>query len=102
MNGQSEPVFSVAKASLAGGGQAGWLMRSIDWSKTSIGAVEFWSPTLRMMVSFLLLNRFPLILRWGSNFCQLYNDAFLPMLGNKHPRSWGSRQANVFRKSGTS
>jgi PAS domain S-box-containing protein len=89
MNGESEPVFFVGKDCLAGGGQAGQVMRSIDWSKTSIGAVEYWSPSLRMIVSFLLVNRFPLILRWGPNFCQLYNDAFLPMLGKKHPRSMG-------------
>src|ERR1700722_6276741 len=96
MNGQSEPILSVAKDCFTGGGEAGRLMRSIDWSKTSFGAVEFWSPSLRMIVSFLLVNRFPLVLRWGSNFCQLYNDAFLPMLGKKHPRSMGQPASECF------
>jgi PAS domain S-box-containing protein len=67
----------------------GQLMRSQDWSLTSIGAVESWSPALRMMVKILLANRFPLLLWWGSEFCQIYNDAYRPVLGTKHPRSLG-------------
>ncbi|MCU1337018.1 MAG: histidine kinase [Bryobacterales bacterium] len=74
---------------LAGGGEMGALMRSIAWSQTPIGAVEWWSPTLRTMVSYLLANRVPMLLWWGPSFCQLYNDAFLPYLGAKHPKSMG-------------
>lgn len=96
MNGWTKPVLSVAKDCFTHGGRTGELMRGIDWSKTPIGAVSSWSPALRMMVSFLLANRFPSILRWGSNFCQLYNDAFLPMLGNKHPRSMGQPARECF------
>jgi PAS domain S-box-containing protein len=83
MNGQTEPVSFGAKDSFTGGGRMGELMRSIDWSKTPIGAVESWSPSLRMMVSFLLVNRFPLLLWWGPNFCQIYNDPYRMVLGKK-------------------
>src|SRR3954451_18887999 len=74
---------------LSGGGEMGALMRSLNWSKTPIGAVESWSPTFRTMVRFLLANRFQMLLWWGPSFCQLYNDAFLPCLGTKHPKSLG-------------
>ncbi|MGH6795523.1 MAG: GAF domain-containing protein [Methylocella sp.] len=74
---------------LAGGGEMGALMRTFDWSKTPIGPVENWSRTLRMMVSFLLANRFPLLLWWGPQYASIYNDAYRPILGNKHPRSMG-------------
>ena len=67
----------------------GVLMRTIDWSQTAIGAVESWSPALQMMVRLLLANRFQLILWWGPEFCQLYNDAYLPVLGAKHPQAMG-------------
>src|SRR5262249_18584159 len=60
-------------------------MRAFDWAKTPIGPVSSWSPTLRMMVPFLLANRFPLLLWWGSEYIQLYNDAYAPILGKKHP-----------------
>ena len=76
-------------ACLAGGGEMGALMRALDWSKTPLGPVEKWSPSLRMMASFLLANRFPLLLWWGPEFCQLYNDAYRPVLGTKHPKSLG-------------
>jgi len=80
---------NVAPAFLAGGGEMGALMRATDWSQTSLGPVESWSPTLRMMVSFLLANRFPLLLWWGPHYVSIYNDAYRPILGKKHPRSIG-------------
>jgi GAF domain-containing protein len=74
---------------LAGGGEMGAVMRATDWSKTPIGPVEAWSPTLRTTVSFLLANRFPLLLWWGSQYTSIYNDAYRPILGEKHPKSMG-------------
>lgn len=67
----------------------GALMRSMDWSKTPIGPVSTWSPALRTMVSLLLRNRFQLILWWGPQFVQFYNDVYRPILGDKHPMSMG-------------
>jgi signal transduction histidine kinase len=77
----------VASRVLAGGGEMGTLIRSIDWAKTELGAVETWSPALRTMAGLLLKNEFPLLLWWGPNFIQLYNDAYRPIPGDKHPRS---------------
>src|SRR5215469_7051608 len=76
-------------AFLSGGGETGALIRAMDWSATPLGPVESWSPTLRMMTRFLLANRFPLLLWWGPQFCSLYNDAYRPILGSKHPRAMG-------------
>jgi signal transduction histidine kinase/DNA-binding response OmpR family regulator len=72
-----------------GDGEMRALVRSLDWSKTPIGAVKNWSPALRLMVDFMLANRFPLLLWWGPQYTQLYNDAHRPVLGTKHPRSLG-------------
>ncbi len=74
---------------LAGGGEMGALMRTIDWASTPLGPVETWSQTLKTMVSFLLANRFPILLWWGPDYIQLYNDAYRPILGAKHPQSMG-------------
>jgi hypothetical protein len=74
---------------LVGGGRMGALMRSLDWSTTSLGPTEGWSPTLRMMVRLVLANRLQMFLWWGPGFCQIYNDAAWPALGVKHPRSMG-------------
>jgi hypothetical protein len=54
---------SSAEASwMAGGGEMGALIRAFDWSQTAIGPMKDWSPTLRMMIPFLLANRLPLLL----------------------------------------
>ena len=60
-----------------------------DWSDTPIGPVEGWSPTLKTIVGFLLANRFPLLLWWGPQYVSIYNEAYGPILGNKHPDAIG-------------
>ena len=81
--------FDHSREFLAGGGEMGALIRAHDWSRTPLGAPERWSPALRMMVSFLLANRFPLLLWWGPDYIQVYNDAYRPVLGSKHPQFLG-------------
>src|SRR5579871_2270139 len=70
-------------------GEMARLIAAMDWSHTPLGAAEAWSPSLRMIVSFLLANRFPLLLWWGPQYISIYNDAYRPILGAKHPRSMG-------------
>lgn len=64
---------------LADGGDAGALMRARDWSRTPLGPVTSWSEALRAIVGVLLRNRFPLMLFWGPELVQLYNDAYRPI-----------------------
>ncbi|MGE0159514.1 MAG: ATP-binding protein [Gemmatimonadales bacterium] len=72
-----------------GGGEMGALIGAMDWSRTPIGPVESWSPALRMMVRFLLANRFPMMLWWGPDYISMYNDPYRPVLGAKHPWALG-------------
>jgi PAS domain S-box-containing protein len=73
----------------AGGGEMGALMRSLDWKRSPLGPVSGWSQALRSTVALLLRSRFPMILWWGPEFIQLYNDAYRSIPGAKHPRSMG-------------
>ncbi|HEX2915559.1 MAG TPA: ATP-binding protein [Chloroflexia bacterium] len=82
---------------LAGGGEMGKLMRSLDWSKTKAGAVTDWPQSLRTAVSILLASRFPMIIFWGPELVQFYNDAYRPMLGaTKHPAALGQRASECW------
>lgn len=74
---------------LVGGGEMGERIRAHDWSNTPLGPTENWSPALRMMIRFLLANRFPLLLWWGPHYVSIYNDAYRPVLGTKHPWALG-------------
>jgi signal transduction histidine kinase/DNA-binding response OmpR family regulator len=86
--GQSQNIGAYFK-SLSNGSEMGTRIRELDWSATPIGQVESWSPALRMMVRFLLANRFPLLLWWGPHYVSIYNDAYRPVLGTKHPWALG-------------
>ena len=86
---QSDTSGTPARTWLQGGGEMGDLIRSLDWAATPIGPIESWSPALRMMVRFLLANRFPLLLWWGPQYVSIYNDPYRPILGNKHPWALG-------------
>ena len=75
---------------LAGGGEMGALMRSLDWSNTLLGPVSSWPQSLRTAVSILLASRFPMLIHWGPELVQFYNDGFRPILGDlKHPGALG-------------
>ncbi|MDK3257198.1 ATP-binding protein [Blastococcus capsensis] len=69
----------------AAGGEAGRIMADLDWSRTSVGPVETWPVSLRMAVRTVLVSRFPMIVCWGPDLLQFYNDAYAPVLGAKHP-----------------
>ncbi len=83
---------------LTGSGEMIALIRAKDWSKTPIGPPEKWSPALRMMISFMLANRFPLLLWWGPQYVSIYNDAYRPILGTKHPKALGLPVSEVWNE----
>lgn len=63
--------------------------RELDWSKTPLGPVDSWSATLRSLVANLLPSRMPMMLWWGPELSQIYNDAFAALIGDKHPDAVG-------------
>jgi hypothetical protein len=71
------------------GGEMRTLVRERDWSQTLVGPRGQWSPTFKTMVDLLLANGFPLLLWWGPQYVSIYNDAYRPILGAKHPGALG-------------
>jgi PAS domain S-box-containing protein len=69
-----------------GAGEMASLMRAKDWSRTSLGPVERWPEALRVAVRILLTSKFDMWVGWGPDVAFLYNDAYRPTLGLKHPR----------------
>jgi PAS domain S-box-containing protein len=83
------PAINPALDVLVAAGEMGEFVRSLDWSATPLGAPEQWSPALRTVVRILLANRFPQLLWWGPEYISIYNDAYRPILGRKHPWALG-------------
>jgi signal transduction histidine kinase/CheY-like chemotaxis protein len=80
-------------AFLTGGGEMGARVRDFDWSATSIGSIDTWSPALRGAVGTVLAHRFPHLLWWGPQYVQVYNDAHRPIHGARHPHRALGRSA---------
>ncbi len=70
---------------LAGGGEMGARIRAMDWARTPLGAVEVWPQSLRSALSILLPSKAQIVLFWGDDLVTLYNDAYRPVFGAKHP-----------------
>ena len=85
------PALASDHDFLVGGGEMGALMRSLDWSRTALGPVESWPQSLRTSASTCLNCAFPILLWWGNDLTMLYNDAYVPVLGAKHPAAMGQR-----------
>jgi signal transduction histidine kinase len=73
---------------IVGGGEMGARMRALDWTST-LGPVERWPQSLRSAISILLPSRAQIVLFWGRDLVALYNDAYRPVFGAKHPWALG-------------
>ena len=82
-----------------GGGEAGALIRAKDWAATSLGPPGDWPGPLRTLTSLLLSSGQPMFLAWGAERIWFYNDAFVPILGRKHPQAMGRRSAEVWSEA---
>nr|WP_246513134.1 response regulator [Azospirillum picis] len=65
------------------------LIRAKNWAETPFGPIEGWSTALRSAVGICLGSRFPIVLYWGPTRALIYNDAWSPVPGNKHPWALG-------------
>jgi len=70
-------------------------IRAFAWESTSIGTIAEWPPPLLSAVNIVLSVQYPMLLFWGQEMLQLYNDAFRPILTDRHPTALGM-PARVF------
>ncbi|MCF4997984.1 response regulator [Pseudomonas syringae] len=73
-------------------------IRHHDWDNTSLGPLADWPDVLKTTVSLTLASRFPQAIVWGCELITLYNDAFLPILGNK-PEALGRAFSDVWEEA---
>ncbi len=78
------PRVAVSGGSMAlhfeHGGKSGALIRSSDWSETSLGAIGAWPVALKTTVSTMLGSPHPMCLWWGEERWMFCNDACIPLL----------------------
>jgi PAS domain S-box-containing protein len=76
-----------------------------DGPRSALGPVASWPAALAMTVRLMLSSQSQMFLAWGPQRLLLYNDAYLPVLGCKHPAAllgpiwdcWGEVRAEAER-----
>jgi signal transduction histidine kinase/CheY-like chemotaxis protein len=72
------------------GGEMGRRMLAHDWIATPLGPPHAWPDELRNAVATMMASRAPVVIFWGPpDYCALYNDAYIPTMGSKHPEHLG-------------
>jgi diguanylate cyclase (GGDEF)-like protein/PAS domain S-box-containing protein len=74
-------------------------MRTLDWSATPLGPPESWPQSLISVLSICLSTRFPIAVFWGPQFILLYNDAWIPLQGGRHPAALGKPAQEALAES---
>lgn len=64
-------------------------IRELDWATTPLGPVGSWPAALRTLVDMMLPCGFAMILLWGPELVQIYNDPCRIIVAGKHPSALG-------------
>ncbi|MGN6369045.1 MAG: ATP-binding protein [Phycisphaerae bacterium] len=62
---------------------------AFDWARTPLGPIAAWPHSLRTLVDLLLSQPLPMILLWGPDLTQIYNDGWASLAKTKHPAALG-------------
>ncbi len=76
---------TTAAAWPRGTGEMARRIREFDWAATPLGPIDGWPQRLRTFVDLMLDSRQPVYIAWGPELTSLHNDAFIEILGTKHP-----------------
>ena len=65
------------------------LIARTDWSRSPLGAAGTWPQSLRTAVDIVIHSPMPMLLMWGPELTQIYNNGFALLAGSKHPHAFG-------------
>uniref|UniRef100_A0ACD5GSF6 Uncharacterized protein n=1 Tax=Desertifilum tharense IPPAS B-1220 TaxID=1781255 RepID=A0ACD5GSF6_9CYAN len=80
----------------AGGSEMAALMRSRDWSQSPLSPVDTWPQSLKTGIRIILGSRYPMFIWWGASLIHFYNDAYISVLGKRHPQALGKSAREIW------
>jgi len=72
------------------------LMTMVDWAGTPLGPLEMWPQSLKSTVGLVLASGHAMCVAWGPDRTFIYNDAYAPFLGARHPSAMGKAFKEVW------
>lgn len=69
---------------------------TFDWSKSSLGALDSWNDSMVSAARLLLSDPRPSAMMVGPDYCLIYNEAYFPIVGLRHPAALGRAFASVY------
>lgn len=86
----------VMREDIAASPTAARLLETTNWAATPLGKRESWPAALRYAVSLALNSGFPMLIWWGPDAIQIYNDAYIQVMGKRHPAGFGQPGAECW------
>ncbi|ANH60259.1 PAS domain S-box protein [Dokdonia donghaensis] len=109
--GQHTKKIIHTSSLIFGEGEMSSIIRTKDWSKTTLGPINTWPQRLLGIVNILLESKFPQFLFWGPENICFYNDDYAPslgeafnhssMMGISAPEFWGDVWYNFAKEQVT-
>ncbi|MDM9646709.1 PAS domain S-box protein [Rhizobium sp. S163] len=65
------------------------MIESGAWDDSILGPQSEWPACLRSAVDIMLPSHAQIVMFWGEQYVALYNDAYAPSIGMRHPRAFG-------------
>lgn len=81
-----------------GTGVMGELIQARDWGHHPLGPREQWPQSLQLALQMILPSRYPMFIAWGPELTMFYNDAYIPVLGKRHPDALGCPANKVWQE----
>jgi len=73
-------------------------MRTFDWASTPLGCPDQWPQSLKTCVRIMLTSRQPIWIGWGEQLIFMYNDAYRPIIGGRHPHALGQPTSVIWHE----
>lgn len=86
----AKPLAVSTRELLSGDDRIRVAFRNQDWSGTPLGEASSWPPALRSSLLHVLWSAFPNMVLWGPELVQLYNEAYLDLVGDAHAPELGA------------